>query len=192
MNSLFTILIASIFTSNMVLTHYLGLCPFYGVSKKWGGAIGLSLASLILLPLSILLTYALNVLIIQPLQVEYLSLVLLMVSIVLLIQLFTTLSEKLIPTIHAIASPYYPLFSMNALTLGVGLTVLEANFSFVEVLGYALGAPLGFAIVVLIFTSIRERIILHDRVPLPFKGSAIAFIITSFIAMAFMAFTGIL
>jgi electron transport complex protein RnfA len=115
-----------------------------------------------------------------------------MVSIVLLVQIVTTLSEKLLPQLHAIASPYYPLFSMNALTLGVGLTVMNANFTLLELVAYAIGAPLGFAFVVIMFTSIRERIILHDRVPLPFKGSAIAFIITSFIAMAFMAFTGII
>jgi Na+-translocating ferredoxin:NAD+ oxidoreductase subunit A len=191
MNDLLTILIGTVFVGNVVLTQYLGLCPFYGVSKKWGNSVGLAITSMLVLFVSILLSYGLYTWILVPLEVTYLRLLVMMLMMVVLVHLIDKLIKRFLPKLSVITQPYLPLLAMNSLALGTSLVVMDANFSILEVVGYALGAPLGFALVLVLFASMHERIIQHDQVPRAFKGSAIAFIMTALMAMAFMAFSGI-
>jgi Na+-translocating ferredoxin:NAD+ oxidoreductase subunit A len=191
MNDLLTILIGTVFVGNVVLTQYLGLCPFYGVSKKWGNSVGLAITSMLVLFVSILLSYSVYTWILVPLEVTYLRLLVMMLMMVVLVHLIDKLIKRFLPKLSVITQPYLPLLAMNSLALGTSLVVMDANFSILEVVGYALGAPLGFALVLVLFASMHERIIQHDQVPRAFKGSAIAFIMTALMAMAFMAFSGI-
>jgi Na+-translocating ferredoxin:NAD+ oxidoreductase subunit A len=191
MNEILTILIGTIFVGNVVLTQYLGLCPFYGVSKKWGNSVGLAITSMLVLFVSIVLSYMVYTWILIPLDVTYLRLVVMMLMMVVLVHVIEKLVKRFLPTLSVLTQPYFPLLAMNSLALGTSLVVIDANFSMLEVIGYALGAPLGFALVLILFASMHERVLQHDKVPHAFKGSAIAFIMTALMAMAFMAFSGI-
>lgn len=191
MHEFFSILIGSIFVGNIVLTQFLGLCPFYGISKKWGNSNDFALASMIVLSVSILISYAMYTWVLLPLQLDYLALIIMLLLTLVLVQLLDKALARLFPKLHSITKSYTALFVMNSLSLGTSLVVIQVNFSFLEVLGYALGAPLGLGLVVVLFSAMHERILLHQRVPKPFQGAAIAFIMTALMAMAFMAFTGI-
>ena len=186
-----TILIGTVFVGNVVLTQHLGLCPFYGITKKWGNSVGLAFTSIVVLFVSILLSYIVYTWILVPLEVTYLRLVVMMLMMVVLVQIIDKLIKQFLPKLSVITQPYLPLLAMNSLALGTSLVVMDANFSILEVVGYALGAPLGFALVLVLFASMHERVLQHDKVPNAFKGSAIAFIMTALMAMAFMAFSGI-
>ncbi len=186
-----TILIGTIFVGNVVFTHYLGLCPFYGVSKKWGHAVGLAFASMLVLFISIVLSYSVYTWVLIPLDVTYLRLVIMMLMMVVLVDIIDKLVKRLLPKLFTITQAYFPLLAMNSLALGTSLIVMDASFSLLEAIGYAIGAPLGYALVLVLFASMHERILQHNQVPNAFKGSAIAFIMTALMAMAFMAFSGI-
>jgi electron transport complex protein RnfA len=161
------------------------------VSKKWGNAVGLAFASMIVLFISILLSYSVYTWVLIPLEITYLRLIVMMLMMVVLVQVIDKFLKRLFPKVSGFTQPYLPLLTMNSLAIGTSLVVINANFSILEAIGYAVGAPVGYALVLVLFASMHERIVQLDKVPNAFKGSAIAFIMTALMAMAFMAFSGI-
>jgi electron transport complex protein RnfA len=184
-------LIASIFTSNVLLTQFLGICPVMGVSKSWNRVYGLSLTAVIVMVPSLILAYTLETLIIVPLEITYLSFLIHGVMVVVLMNLLENLLRTFAKKLFVFVQPFFPLLYLNSLVIGAILSLIQNELSFVAMLGYALGAPIGFAMIFIAFSAIRERILLHNRVPRSFQGSAIALLILAFIAMAMMAFTGL-
>lgn len=192
MDNLWMTLIGAIFTSNVLLTQFLGICPVLGVSKSWNRVYGLGLTAMVVMVPSLIVAYALQTLVLIPLSLTYLSFLIHGVLVVVLMNLLENLLRTFAKKMYTLVQPYFPLLYLNSLVIGSILSLLSMNTDILGMLGYALGAPIGFAVVFIAFSAIHERILLHNRVPKSFQGSAIALLILAFMAMAMMAFTGII
>lgn len=190
METLALILVSTILVNNVVLVKFLGLCPFIGVSKKQETALGMGLATMFVLTLSSVMSYGLNQYVLMPLQLEYLRTIVCIVAIAAVVQFTEMLVRILSPLLHQVLGIFLPLITTNCAVLGVALLNVQARHNFIESLLYGFGTATGFALVLVLFTAMRERIDSAD-VPLPFKGSAIALITTGLVSMAFMGFAGL-
>jgi len=189
MSDILLILAATILVNNFVLVNFLGLCPFLGVSRKLDSAFGMGLATTFVLTLASITSYLLNKWVLIPLNLEYLRLISFILIIAALVQLTELFIRKSSPLLHALLGLFLPLITTNCAVLGVALLSARENESFVDAAFYGFGAALGFSLVLILFTAMRERIEDAD-VPQPFKGSAIALISAGFMSLAFMGFSG--
>ncbi len=189
MSDILLILAATILVNNFVLVNFLGLCPFLGVSRKLDSAFGMGLATTFVLTLASITSYLLNKWVLIPLNLEYLRLISFILIIATLVQLTELFIRKSSPLLHALLGLFLPLITTNCAVLGVALLSARENESFVDAAFYGFGAALGFSLVLILFTAMRERIEDAD-VPQPFKGSAIALISAGFMSLAFMGFSG--
>ena len=190
MTELFFVFIAACLANNLVLDYLIGLSPIFAVSRKIETAFGLSLAMLLITPLTSLLTFAVNFYILSPLNLQYLQL--LMFVIIVSLTLFSV--ERLLklsrPALHEQVSVFIPLLMVNTALIGAALLNIQANQGLPESLLFGIGSAIGFGIVLIILTSLRERIMVSD-VPASFQGASILLITLGIISMAFMGFTGI-
>lgn len=190
MTELFFVFIAACLANNLVLDYLIGLSPVFAVSRKIETAFGLSLAMLLITPLTSLLTFAVNFYILSPLNLQYLQL--LMFVIIVSLTLFSV--ERLLklsrPALHEQVSVFIPLLMVNTALIGAALLNIQANQGLPESLLFGIGSAIGFGIVLVILTSLRERIMVSD-VPASFQGASILLITLGIISMAFMGFTGI-
>jgi len=190
LTELFFVFIAACLANNLVLDYLIGLSPVFAVSRKIETAFGLSLAMLLITPLTSLLTFAVNFYILSPLNLQYLQL--LMFVIIVSLTLFSV--ERLLklsrPALHEQVSVFIPLLMVNTALIGAALLNIQANQGLPESLLFGIGSAIGFGIVLVILTSLRERIMVSD-VPASFQGASILLITLGIISMAFMGFTGI-
>ncbi|MEE9397134.1 MAG: electron transport complex subunit RsxA [Methylococcales bacterium] len=184
------ILVSTILVNNFVLTKFLGLCPFMGVSRKQESAIGMGLATTFVLTLSTVSSYLANEYILAPLGVEYLRILVYIVMIAVVVQFTEMMVHRISPILHQVLGIYLPLITTNCAVLGVALLNIQEHHSLLESALYGFGAAIGFSLVLVLFSGIRERIDVAD-VPLPFKGNAIALITAGLMSMAFMGFSGL-
>ncbi len=184
------ILISTVLVNNFVLVKFLGLCPFIGVSKRFDGALGLALATGFVLTLSAGLSYLVFHFILQPLQLEYLRTLAFILLIAAAVQLTETIMHKAAPVLYSVLGIYLPLITTNCAVLGVALLNVNETTSLLEAIIYGLGASIGFALVLILFSAIRERLAASD-IPSSFKGAPIALITAGMMALAFMGFGGI-
>ena len=186
------ILISTILVNNFVLVQFLGLCPFMGVSNKLETAMGMSLATTFVLTLSSVLSYLTFNYILEPLGVEYLRTISFILVIAVTVQFTEMVVKKTSPLLYRVLGIFLPLITSNCAVLGVALlTVKKGIDSFLDALLYGFGAAVGFALVLILFAAMRERIAVAD-VPTPFKGASIGMITAGLMSLAFMGFSGLI
>lgn len=184
------ILISTILVNNFVLVKFLGLCPFMGVSRKVETATGMGLATTFVLTLSAVSSYLINEYLLIPLGLEYLRTIAFILVIAAVVQFTEMIVHKTSPLLYSVLGIFLPLITTNCAVLGVALLNVQEAHGFVESALYGLGAAIGFSIVLILFSAIRERIAAAD-VPVPFRGSAIAMITAGLMSLAFMGFYGL-
>lgn len=184
-----TLLFATIFVDNMVLSRFLGLCPFLGVSKKLAPAIGMGLATAFVLTLASVCSYLANEYLLQPFELEYLKTVTFILLIAVIVQATEMVIRKTSPIMHSVLGIYLPLITTNCAVLGIALLNVQEGNDFIRSALYGFGGALGFTLVMVLFASIRERIEFAD-VPESFRGAPIALMTAGFMSVAFMGFTG--
>lgn len=189
MQEILLILAGTILVNNFVLINFLGLCPFMGVSRKLDTALCMGLATTFVLTLASVCSYAFNKWVLVPLDLGYLRLIAFIVIIAGLVQLTELFIRKTSPLLHSVLGIFLPLITTNCAVLGVALLSIRTNTSFLNAAFYGFGAALGFTLVLILFSAMRERLDAAD-IPKPFKGSAIALITAGFMSLAFMGFSG--
>jgi electron transport complex protein RnfA len=183
------LLFSTIFVNNMVLSRFLGLCPFMGVSKKLDTAIGMGLATAFVLTLASVCSYLANTYLLQPFDLEYLKTITFILVIAVIVQFTEMVVHKTSPLLYNVLGIYLPLITTNCAVLGVALLNVQEGNDFIRSALYGFGGAVGFTIVMVLFASIRERTEVAD-VPLSFRGAPIALITAGFMAVAFMGFAG--
>ena len=184
------ILISTILVNNFVLVKFLGLCPFMGVSRKVETATGMGLATTFVLTLSAVSSYLINEYLLTPLGLEYLRTIAFILVIAAVVQFTEMVVHKTSPLLYNVLGIFLPLITTNCAVLGVALLNVQEDHGFVESALYGFGAAVGFSIVLILFSAIRERIAAAD-VPVPFRGSAIAMVTAGLMSLAFMGFSGL-
>ena len=183
--------IGAILVNNVLLSQFLGICSFVGVSKKRSSALGMGLAVLFVLVLSSVVTWLLYNFVLVPFDVTFLSTIVFILVIATLVQFVEMVIKKYIPSLYKVLGIYLPLITTNCAILGVANAVnVQQNYDFITTLVYSVSIGLGYILVMYIFSGIRERIEIAP-IPKPFKGVAIALIIAGFMAMAMSGFAGI-
>ena len=183
------ILISTVLVNNFVLVRFLGLCPFLGVSGNLEAAVGMSLATAFVLTLSSATAYLLHQYVLVPLQLEYLRTLSFILVIAASVQFTEIMVRRLSPMLNQVLGIYIPLIATNCAVLGVALLNVQQAKGFVQSVFYGFGASLGFALVLVLFAAIRERLEVAD-VPAPFRGAAIALMTAGLMSLAFMGFSG--
>lgn len=191
MSEYLLILVSTILVNNFVLVKFLGLCPFMGVSNKLETAMGMGLATTFVLTLASICSYLANQYLLAPLGLEYLRTITFIVVIAVVVQITETVVHKTSPLLHQVLGIYLPLITTNCAVLGVALLSVQEDHGFIESGLYGFGAALGFSLVLVLFSTIRERITVSD-VPEPFKGNAIALVTAGLMSVAFMGFSGLI
>lgn len=181
--NLISLLISSILTENIVLTKFLGICPFIGTSNREKDAIGMSLAVTIVAVLSSIITYLIYQFILIPTDTEYLQTLMFIFVIACMVQLILIIIKNKFTKLYNSLGIYLPLITTNCAVLGITILNVNSDFSFIEMLVYSIGSSLGFSLVIYIFSNIREN--LSDNIPEIFKGYPIAFIIAGIMALIF-------
>jgi len=184
------ILISTILVNNFVLVKFLGLCPFMGVSRKVETATGMGLATTFVLTLSAVSSYVINEFLLIPLGLEYLRTIAFILVIAAVVQFTELVVRKTSPLLYNVLGIFLPLITTNCAVLGVALLNVQEAHNFVESALYGFGAAVGFSIVLILFSAIRERIAVAD-VPVVFRGSAIAMVTAGLMSLAFMGFAGL-
>ncbi|HSG58296.1 MAG TPA: electron transport complex subunit RsxA [Woeseiaceae bacterium] len=189
MKELIVILVGTVLVNNLVLTRFLGLCPFMGVSRNVEAAAGMSLATAFVLTLSSGTAYLLYHFVLVPLDIEYLRTIGFILVIAAAVQFTEIMVRRISPLLNEVLGIYIPLIATNCAVLGVALLNIQQSESFVQSVFFGVGAAGGFALVLVLFAAVRERVEAAD-VPLPFRGSAIALVTAGIMSLAFMGFTG--
>ena len=189
MTDLILILVGTVLVNNFVLVRFLGLCPFMGVSKNLEAAAGMSLATAFVLTLSSAASYLLHQYLLVPLQLEYLRTIGFILVIAVSVQFTEIMVRRLSPLLDQVLGIYIPLIATNCAVLGVALLNVQQAKGFIESVFFGFGASAGFALVLVLFASIRERLDACD-VPRPFRGTAIALMTAGIMSLAFMGFSG--
>jgi len=184
------ILLGTALVNNLVLTQFLGLCPFMGVSRKLETALGMGLATAFVLTLASVCSYLMHTFVLVPLQLEYLRTIVFILIIASLVQLTEIFVRKTSPLLHNVLGIFLPLITTNCAVLGVALLNVQRDHGFAQSALYGFGAALGFTLVLVTFAAIRERLALAD-IPKPFRGNAIALLTAGLMSLAFMGFSGL-
>jgi len=184
------ILISTIWVNNFVLVKFLGLCPFMGVSRKFETAIGMALATTFVLTMSSICSYLVNEYILAPLDLLYLRTIMFILVIAVVVQFTEMVVHKTSPLLYNVLGIFLPLITTNCAVLGVALLNVQEKHTFLQSAFYGFGASIGFSLVLVLFSGIRERIAAAD-VPEPFQGNAIALITAGIMSLAFMGFFGL-
>lgn len=184
------ILLGTVLVNNFVLVQFLGLCPFMGVSRRVDSAIGMGIATAFVLTLSAGLSYAVHQWLLLPFDLEYLRTLSFILVIALVVQFTEIVIRKHSPLLHRVLGLYLPLITTNCAVLGVALLSVKQQHSLLEALLHGFGAALGFTLVLILFSVLRERLETAD-VPAAFRGSAIGLISAGIMSLAFMGFSGL-
>ena len=191
MGDYFLLFFGTVLVNNFVLVKFLGLCPFMGVSSKIETAVGMSFATTFVLTLTAALSYIVNTYLLTPLDLMYLQTLSFILVIAVVVQFTEMVMHKTSPTLYRLLGIFLPLITTNCAILGLALLNINENHNFVESIIYGFSAGIGFSLVLVLFSSMRERLAASD-VPLPFKGASIAMITAGLMSLAFMAFTGLI
>ncbi len=189
MSELLLILLGTVLVNNFVLINFLGLCPLMGASRQLSTAVGMGLATTFVLTIASVSSFAFNLWVLAPLGLQYLQLICFILIIAGLVQFTELYIRKTSPLLHSVLGIFLPLITTNCAVLGVALLSIRENTSLLDAAVYGFGAAIGFTIVLVLFSAIRERLEVAD-VPLPFRGTAIALISAGFMSLAFMGFSG--
>ncbi len=184
------VLVSTVLVNNFVLTKFLGLCPFMGVSRKLETATGMALATTFVLTLSSVASYLANTYLLAPLGLEYLRTITFILVIAAVVQFTEMVIHKTSPLLYQVLGIFLPLITTNCAVLGVALLIVQQETGFLYAALYGFGAAAGFSMVLILFAAMRERITVAD-VPVPFRGPAIALVTAGLMSLAFMGFSGL-
>ncbi|MCL1078438.1 electron transport complex subunit RsxA [Parashewanella spongiae] len=184
------LLISTVLVNNFVLVKFLGLCPFMGVSSKLESAIGMSMATTFVLTLASVLSYLVNSYLLIPFDLGYLRTISFILVIAVVVQFTEMVVQKTSSTLYRALGIYLPLITTNCAVLGVALLNVNEKHNFLESAVYGFGAAVGFSLVLILFSAMRERLAAAD-IPMPFKGGAIGMVTAGLMSLAFMGFTGL-
>lgn len=187
---LIVILLSSVFVDNYVLSRFLGICPFLGVSKKLDQATGMGVAVTIVMLLATAATWPIQYLILNKLGLGYLQNIVFILIIATLVQILEMVLKKISPALYKGLGVYLPLITTNCAVLGVTINNINDKYTFVESMVSSLGCGLGFLLAMVLFSGLRSRIN-ETNIPAPFRGLAVTLIAASFVSLAFMGFGGI-
>ncbi len=185
------ILIAAVFVNNIVLSQFLGICPFLGVSKKVSTSIGMSGAVLFVMTIATLVTYLLHQYILVPAGLDYLRTISFILVIAALVQMVEIMLKKVSPPLYQALGVFLPLITTNCAVLGVAILALGLeNVSLLKAVFFAIANSIGFALAMILFSSIREHLELAN-IPEGMKGVPINLLVAGLLSLAFLGFTGL-
>lgn len=184
------IVIVAMLTENFVLSKFLGICPFLGVSKRTSTAVGMSMAVLFVMLVASVVTYIIQTYALEPYGVGYLQTIAFILVIASTVQLTEMAVQKLSPTLYQALGIFLPLITTNCAVLGLAVLNIQREYSLMQVIFHAIGAAGGFAIALLLFAGLREKMETAD-IPEVFRGPAIAFVTAGILSLAFMGFSGL-
>lgn len=187
---LFVLAVSAILVENFVLVKFLGICPFLGVSDKKHSAVGMSTAVIFVMTLSSPLTWLLYRFVLVPLKLEYLRIIVFILIIASFVQLVQLFLRKKMPSLYNALGIYLPLITTNCAVLAVPILNVDRSYNFIYSLVFGISAGLGFALALILFSSIRERLEFCD-IPKAFKGLPITLIAAGLLSLAFMGFQGL-
>ncbi|MGB3366759.1 MAG: electron transport complex subunit RsxA [Acidaminobacteraceae bacterium] len=188
--SLFVILVSAILVNNFVLSRFLGICPFLGVSRQVETAIGMGMAVTFVMTLAGILTYFVQKYILVKLGIEYLQVVAFILVIASLVQFVEIVLQKMSPTLYQALGVFLPLITTNCAVLGLALLNIQYELNLMQTIFHSVGAAVGFSLAIVLFAGIREKLEIAD-VPVPFAGFPIALITASLMSIAFLGFSGL-
>ena len=189
MKSMLVILFSAMLTNNFVLSKFMGICPFLGVSKKFDSAAGMGAAVTFVMVCATICTYPVYTFLLAPFGLEYLKTVAFILIIALFVQLIEMILKKKMPSLYESLGVYLPLITTNCAVLGVTILNIDNGYNFGESIVDALGAGLGFTLALLIFSGVRSRVDKAD-IPETFKGVPATLIAASIVSVSFMSFSG--
>lgn len=189
MKSLLVILLSAIFVDNFVLSKFMGICPFLGVSKKLDSAAGMGAAVTFVMVCATLCTYPIYMFVLVPMGLEYLKTIAFILIIALFVQLVEMVLKKKVPALYSALGVFLPLITTNCAVLGVTILNIDSGYTMIQSVFNALGAGLGFTLALLIFSGVRSRVNAAN-VPETFKGVPATLIAASIVSVSFMGFSG--
>lgn len=184
------LIISAVLVNNFVLTQFLGICPFLGVSRDLNTALGMGGAVIFVITCASAVTWAFQAFILVPLHAEYLQTIAFILVIATFVQFVELVLKKTSPGLHKALGIYLPLITTNCAVLGVAVLNIRKEFSFLQSVTFGFGAAAGFALALVIFTGLRQRIALANP-PRAFQGTAIALVTAGLLSLAFMGFAGL-
>lgn len=190
-NKLFQLVVAASLINNFVFTRFLGLCIFFGVSRRMETAIGMSITFVSVMVISSVLSWLIFKTVMIPLDVTFLKIIVFIGIIATLVQSAETVMKKMSPSLYYKLGIYLALITTNCIILAVPLINAGEGYTLIESIAFGIGSGLGFALALIIMASIREKLELAE-VPAPFKGLPISFIVAGLIALAFTGFSGLI
>jgi len=188
----FLIILSSILVNNFVLSRFLGICPFLGISRKIETAVGMGLAVIFVMALASVITFGIEYLILRPLNIEYTQTIAFILVIATLVQFVEMVISKSSPTLYKALGVYLPLITTNCAVLGVAILNIREEYGLIETLFNGIGAAVGFALAIVLFAGIRERLELSFDLPRPLRGFPIALITAGLMSVAFLGFYGLI
>ena len=186
----FAIIIGSIFVNNIVLSQFLGICPFLGVSSKVETSMGMGAAVTFVMALSAIVTWLIQTYVLVPLGIEYMQTIVFILVIAALVQMVEIVLKKVSPSLYQALGIFLPLITTNCAVLGVAIAMIQKEYTLLQGVVFNVSTALGFGLALVIFAGLRERIEFEEA-PKAFQGVPIALITASILAMAFMGFMGI-
>ncbi len=189
MTELLLIVLGAALVNNFVLVQFLGLCPFVSASGKLEGAMGVGLATGLVLTTASGVSYLVDRLLLQPFDLQHWRLIAFVAAIGAAVQIIDLVIRRTSPALHRVLGMYIPLIASNCAVLGVALLNSTASRSLIAALFYGAGAALGFGLALALLAGLNERLQRAD-VPLPFRGASIAFVTAGILSLAFLGFTG--
>ena len=191
MSALLLTALGTALVNNVVLSQFLGLCPFLGVSKKTNTAAGMGAAVIFVIMISSTVTYGIFYKILVPLKLEYLQTIVFILVIAALVQLVEMILKKYVPPLYKALGVYLPLITTNCAVLGVAISNIDNGYNFATSLASAFGTSVGFLIAIVILAGIREKSEGND-IPKPFRGTPMTLVASGLMAIAFTGFTGLI
>ena len=187
----FVVCISAVFTQNILLTYFLGLCPFLGVSREVKTAAGLGVAVVFVLTSTCMLNWLVYHYVLVPLGLEFFRFILFIIVIAAFVQLVEMVIDRYSPFLYQKLGVFLPLITVNCAILGASLFMVIRDYSFIVTIGYGLGSGLGWLLAIIAMAGIRQRLS-NDRIPAGLQGPGITLIIAGLMALAFMGFSGVL
>lgn len=184
------IFISAIFVNNIVLSQFLGICPFLGVSKKIDTALGMGAAVAFVLTLATIVTYLVQIYVLNSFGLEYLQTLAFILVIAALVQMVEIIIKKVSPSLYQALGIFLPLITTNCAVLGVAILVIQKEFSLLQSVVYAFSTALGFALALIVFAGLREQLSLVN-IPKGMQGMAVVLVTAGLLSLAFMGFSGV-
>lgn len=191
MTKLVIILLSAVFINNYILTRFLGICPFLGVSKKLNSATGMSLAVIFVMLIATAVTWPIQMFLLTPNNLGFLQTIVFILVIAALVQLVEITLKRYVPALHKSLGVYLPLITTNCAILGVTILNIDEGYSFAESMVNSLGSGLGFMLAMVMFSGVRSKLEGAD-IPKSFKGLPITLVAASITSLSFMGFGGVI